>query len=108
MKLYTGKRTSGNSVVVLADGVVLSPVASQKLRDHSPDGFEWGYSGSGPSQLALAILLDLYGERIAMSYYYDFKQKFIATADQDGFVISSDDVDAWLKKAMLDDEREEL
>lgn len=26
------------------------------LRRHSPDGFSWGYSGSGPAQLALAIL----------------------------------------------------
>lgn len=28
------------------------------LYDHSPTGFEWGYSGSGPAQLALAILAD--------------------------------------------------
>lgn len=108
MKLYTGKRVAGNGVEVLADGAVLSPEASLKLRNHSPDGFEWGYRGSGPSQLALAILLDLYGERVAKLYYQEFKDKFIATADQDGFVISSDDVDQWLKKAMLNDEKEEL
>jgi hypothetical protein len=24
--------------------------------NHSPDGFEWGYGGSGPAQLAYAIL----------------------------------------------------
>ena len=28
------------------------------LFNHSPDGFEYGYAGSGPAQLALAILAD--------------------------------------------------
>jgi hypothetical protein len=29
---------------------------------HSPDGFEWGYAGSGPSDLSLAILADYFQE----------------------------------------------
>lgn len=29
---------------------------------HSPDGFEWGYPGSGPADLALAILADFFDE----------------------------------------------
>jgi len=28
---------------------------------HSPDGFEWGYGGSGPADLARCILLDHFG-----------------------------------------------
>lgn len=28
---------------------------------HSPTGFEWGYSGQGPSDLARCILLDAFG-----------------------------------------------
>lgn len=28
------------------------------LRNHSPTGFAWGYNGSGPAQLALALLAD--------------------------------------------------
>lgn len=107
MKLYTGKRTA-NGVQVQVDGVTLPLEPSVKLRNHSPDGFEFGYRGSGPSQLALAIMLDCYGERIASLYYQEFKDRFIAVADQDGFVISSDDMDTWLKKVMLDDEKEEL
>lgn len=103
MKLYTGQRIAGG-VKVCVDGVELTPDKSQELRDHSPDGFEWGYRGSGPSQLALAILLDLYGDRVAQLYYQDFKDNFIATADQNGFVISSDDVDVWIKKVMKTDE----
>ena len=29
---------------------------------HSPDGFEWGYAGSGPADLAFSILLSEIGE----------------------------------------------
>jgi hypothetical protein len=32
------------------------------LRRHSPTGFEWGYGGSGPAQLALALAADLLGD----------------------------------------------
>ena len=42
---------------VLVDGLPLSPKDSQKIVNHSPDGFEWGYGGSGPAQLSLAIVL---------------------------------------------------
>lgn len=31
-------------------------------RLHSPTGLEWGYGGSGPSDCALSILADFYGE----------------------------------------------
>ena len=36
----------------------LLPRRSQELRNHSPDGFAWGYEGSGPAQFALALLLE--------------------------------------------------
>ena len=42
---------------VLADGVPLDLDASLAVYRHSPSGFSWGYGGSGPAQLALAILL---------------------------------------------------
>jgi hypothetical protein len=42
---------------VLVDGEPLDPAASRKVYNHSPDGFAWGYNGSGPAQLALAILM---------------------------------------------------
>jgi len=35
----------------------LDPRPSLQFWKHSPDGFEWSYGGSGPAQLALAILL---------------------------------------------------
>lgn len=52
--------------------VLLKPDASLRLRQHSPTGFDWGYSGSGPAQLALALLLDCCGEELAIAHYQTF------------------------------------
>jgi hypothetical protein len=62
----------------------LDPKPSQSLRNHSPDGFEWGYAGSGPSQLALAILFDYTGDAAtALENYQDFKFALIAGLSRD-------------------------
>ncbi|GAJ01677.1 unnamed protein product, partial [marine sediment metagenome] len=39
---------------VWLNGKRLYPGKSQRVWNHSPDGFSWGYEGSGPAQLALA------------------------------------------------------
>lgn len=76
---------------VWLDGHRLDPAPSQKYRNHSPDGFNWGYGGSGPAQLALAIMLKLTGKADG---YQDFKFRIIATLpiNQD-FNIEFDDSD---------------
>lgn len=51
---------------------------SLKVANHSPTGFNHGYSGSGPAQLALAICTELYGEKAALMVYRYFKSDFIA------------------------------
>jgi len=57
----------------------LYPGPSQELYNHSPDGFEWGYSGSGPAQLALALILDATGNKeLALVYHQQFKESFVA------------------------------
>lgn len=50
------------------------------LQNHSPLGFAWGYSGSGPSQSALAILVDYTNDiKFALEYYMQFKNEIIST-----------------------------
>ena len=53
------------------------------IRNHSPTGLAWGYGGSGPAQLALAILCEEYGEDVDKHpvYYQDFKWAVIAKLD---------------------------
>lgn len=61
------------------NGVRIAPGRSQRLRNHSPDGFNWGYGGSGPAQLALAILLFVgIPDEDALRLYQNFKWDFIA------------------------------
>ena len=49
------------------------------LRNHSPTGFAWGYGGSGPAQLALALLFDATGDKeLALQHYQNFKWRFVA------------------------------
>ena len=43
------------------NGIQLTADRSLRHRNHSPDGFSHGYHGSGPAQLALAIMLELTG-----------------------------------------------
>jgi hypothetical protein len=58
--LYVGRRTPllGCSVYVLRGGMA---VALPHVGLHSPSGFEWGYVGSGPADLALSLLADHLG-----------------------------------------------
>ena len=63
------------------------------LRNHSPDGLNWGYAGSGPAQLALAVLPDALGsDRRALDHYQAFKRKAIAPLEGDEWEISQEDV----------------
>lgn len=49
------------------------------LWDHSPNGYEWGYQGSGPAQLALAILANvLSDEQEAVRDHQEFKRLVVA------------------------------
>ena len=70
---------------ILLNGDWLNPALSQKICNHSPDGFNWGYAGSGPAQLALAILLEYWPVKAAVTYYQIFKFTFIATLPQADF-----------------------
>jgi hypothetical protein len=86
-----------NTTTVLLNGKLLDPRASQQVMNHSPDGFNWGYSGSGPAQLALAILLEVTGDRsIALRNYQEFKRDHVATWPAD-YVNTTIDITAYTK-----------
>lgn len=72
---------------VWLNGKEIFPSKSQKVYNHSPDGFNWGYAGSGPAQLALAICIELFGSKdYWLRYnYHDFKFNHIATLPRTDF-----------------------
>lgn len=85
--------------IVKVDGKYLSPSVSQSVLNHSPDGFAWGYAGSGPSQLALAILLEAgVSKEIATRYHHDFKRQFLVPLQPNAHFKMNVDVDQWLKE----------
>lgn len=94
MKRYEGRR-EGHAVVVTVDGRRLNPRFD--LWNHSPSGFEWGYGGSGPAQLALAILADhLDDDRQAFDFHHRFKWAVIAELPGRGWRLTSLEIDAVL------------
>src|SRR5262249_34736577 len=94
-KIYSGARKVqlGGAIVTVRDSTAPSGARElaprNDLRNHSPDGFEFGYSGSGPAQLALAICADVLGDdERALRVYQDFKRVMIAPIDGDEFSIT--------------------
>ncbi|RDJ34992.1 MAG: hypothetical protein DWQ19_09160 [Crenarchaeota archaeon] len=76
-------------------------VLHMALLEHSPDGFEVGYTGSGLAQLALAVLFYETGDPvIACAFYQDFKVEFVARLERgEDFAFSGKFVRDWLKSA---------
>jgi hypothetical protein len=67
------------------------------LRNHSPDGAEWGYRGSGPAQLALALLADATGDNeLAQDHYQRFKREVVAGFQRDRFLITQAEIRCWI------------
>ncbi|OZC01498.1 hypothetical protein BSZ36_17310 [Rubricoccus marinus] len=66
---------------------------------HSPTGFEWGYGGSGPADLARSILLALLDEPTADALYQRFKQDVVTTVPEAGGVLRAADIRAWVEHA---------
>jgi hypothetical protein len=95
------------------------------LANKSPSGFEWGFSGSGPAQTALAILvshlidpenhvavlaalgisvlppeeerlgLQLH-EYLAVRYFQKFKSRVVARLPYEGWELTGEEIERWL------------
>jgi len=78
--IYVGYRRRGRAIVEKqSDQEQLTPERSLELANHSSSGFEWGYGGSGPAQLALALLLDYTDdEEFALTHYTRFKNEVVS------------------------------
>lgn len=72
-----GVRQNGKLNIFL-NGELIDPRRSQGIVNHSPDGFNAGYLGSGPAQSALGILVEITDRNEALHYYQAFKSKFLS------------------------------
>lgn len=96
--LYHGYRDSSaplsDACRVVVNGEPLDPKLN--LLSASPDGFEWGYGGSGPAQLALAILADAYGDEVALDLYHEFKSEVVTKLPEEEWTLTQRDLDQWM------------
>lgn len=89
--LYEGLRLQSGTAKVTVNGEPLR--ARLDLANHSPTGFEWGYQGSGPAQLSLAICAHALGDDAhALSVYQDFKVAVVGCIQSDGWSMTRDQV----------------
>jgi len=64
---------------------------------HSPDGFEWGYGGSGPAEFALNILYRFTCDReFSEQRHQEFKWEFVAKLPREGGTIPGDTIRKWI------------
>ena len=79
------------------DGEPLPLEPSLLVVSHSPTGFEWGYLGNGPAQLALALLLDHTGDAaMAARWYQQFNATVVSRWRGDTWEIAPAAIAAWL------------
>jgi len=93
-KVYAMRRNADGSTVVVVEQKGEKPL--KHVVRHSPAGFEWGYGGSGPADLALSILTDALGAELADSCYQDFKWSFISCLPREGGEITGSQILTWL------------
>lgn len=85
-KKFHGIRTQEGARVWVQTRNAMFPLAPRNdVANHSPDGFEWGYGGSGPAQLALAICLELLEGNAAraLAVHQDVKWRFVGSETRD-------------------------
>jgi hypothetical protein len=93
-KTYIGiphrESVAGQPVVTVCDGQKSEPLPLRlDLFNHSPTAFSRGYGGSGPAQLALALLADALGDDdLAVRLHQAFKgERWWITAEQIAAVV---------------------
>lgn len=95
--LYRGRRDPtapvGNQVEVTVDGEPLP--RRYDLLSASPSGFEFSFGGSGPAQLAVAMLAHAYTDEFAVEHYQQFKREVVAKLPEEGWTLRERDLDAW-------------
>ena len=99
---YVALRTSYGLCVFRPDGSELP--LHLDLRNHSPTGFECGYGGSGPAQLALALLADAISDQTALEYYQRFKWKVVARLSRDGWTLTSQQIMCAVQQLMEEEQ----
>ena len=97
MKVYKGMRLNPEPGTISNKVVTVNGEPLKHHVYHSPDGFNWGYGGSGPADLARSILWDHLGKEPRPSLYQNFKFHFVS-GWKDVWEITSKEIQSWIDK----------
>lgn len=110
MLIFAGSRNADKEVAEVyyweaGEKPVPLPLMLDKV-NHSPTGFEWGYYGSGPAQLAFSMLfttlaMDTSLEeaevlRVTRDNYQKFKEDVICCLPFDSWTLSAYTILSWV------------
>ncbi len=86
-------------VIVVSDGEEPRPLAPRHdLRNASPTGFAWGYGGSGPCQLAIALLAHaLADDERAIQLHQQFKWQVVAGLKGGDWELTREQILDWVR-----------
>jgi len=124
MKVYEGKRGTKKGIIlgreVLREAKIVTVttyeieevdfkttraklIESKELKHyvlHSPDGFEWGYAGSGPSDLAYSILWEYLGCQPNQDAWINFRDCWVRTWMRTGWRITEKQITEWYESGV--------
>lgn len=92
MTVYEGRRTPEGCTVTV-DGAPLNPRHDLK---QLAAGFEWGYDGDGPHQLAFALLARQVGDERALGNYRLFCETVVAELPAEGWRLTGEEIERTL------------
>jgi len=94
-KLYRGKREKTHEYEV---SITINKEPLRHIVKHSPTGMEWGYGGSGPSDLALSILNNYFEDDLdkALDIYQAFKFDKITLMNKWEWILGKVEIDEWI------------
>ncbi|HVQ49769.1 MAG TPA: DUF6166 domain-containing protein [Mycobacterium sp.] len=101
--VFMGSRGLAGTAVMMRRGDRTEPLPLHlEVYNHSPSGFEWGYLGSGPAQLALALCVEVVGVERALRVYQQVKENLITTIAEPDWVLTG----ALVLQAVVDAEQQ--
>lgn len=94
--VFKGHKTLLGSRFVTYGEVELDPRLN--IFNHSRDGFDWGYMGSAPLQLAFAILCEIADVDFAKQYKTEFSKEVVSKLKGRDWVLEAVDVLEWVNQ----------
>lgn len=111
---YKGRRSKKDSfdITVLVEisdkNKIIKTEPLNHIVRHSPTGFEWGYMGSGPSDLSLSILVDYLSrtrdlscedsKKIVKNLYILFKEEKVSKFPEFSWEINDNEIENFLSE----------